>query len=82
MNSSEKNTPVHHLTSEQFQLMKLDTGHPENFNDVHRHNFFEIIRFSHVRENSSLELDFESHSLKNNQICIIAPGQKFTVVIC
>lgn len=79
MNPSEKNIPVHHLTSEQFQLMTLDTGHPENFNDVHRHNFFEIIWFSHVRENSSLELDFESHFLKNNQICIIAPGQVFNM---
>ncbi|HBV17315.1 helix-turn-helix domain-containing protein [Chryseobacterium carnipullorum] len=79
MNPSEKNIPVHHLTSEQFQLMTLETGHPENFNDVHRHNFFEIIWFRHVKENSSLELDFEHHALKNNQICIIAPGQVFNM---
>ncbi|MBL1221678.1 helix-turn-helix domain-containing protein [Chryseobacterium sp. L7] len=79
MNSTEKNIPVHHLTSEQFQLMTLDSGHPENFNDVHRHNFFEIIWFNKVPENSSLELDFEHHSLKNNQICIIAPGQVFNM---
>jgi AraC-like DNA-binding protein len=79
MNSSEKDIPIHHLTSEQFQLMTLDTGHPENFNDVHRHNFFEIIWFRHVKENSSLELDFEHHTLKNNQICIIAPGQVFNM---
>lgn len=79
MNPSEKNIPVHHLTSEQFQLMTLSTGHPENFNDVHRHNFFEIIWFSHVRKKSSLELDFEHHALKNNQICIIAPGQVFNM---
>lgn len=79
MNSPEKNIPVHHLTSEQFQLMTLDSGHPENFNDVHRHNFFEIIWFNKVPENSSLELDFEHHSLKNNQICIIAPGQVFNM---
>ncbi|MCT2563445.1 helix-turn-helix domain-containing protein [Chryseobacterium herbae] len=79
MNSSEKNIPVHHLTSEQFQLTTLDSGHPENFNDVHRHNFFEIIWFRQVKDNSSLELDFEHHSLKNNQICIIAPGQVFNM---
>lgn len=79
MNSPQKNIPVHHLTSEQFQLTTLETGHPENFNDVHRHNFFEIIWFSHVKENSSLELDFENHFLKNNQICIIAPGQVFNM---
>ncbi|MGG5209279.1 helix-turn-helix domain-containing protein [Chryseobacterium sp. MIQD13] len=75
----EKNIPTHHLTSEQFQLTTLETGHPENFNDVHRHNFFEIIWFSHVKEDSYLELDFESHYLKNNQICIIAPGQVFNM---
>ncbi|MEI3788595.1 MULTISPECIES: helix-turn-helix domain-containing protein [unclassified Chryseobacterium] len=79
MPPSEKNIPTHHLTSEQFQLMTLDTGHPENFNDVHRHNFFEIIWFQKVSENSSLELDFESYSLENNQICIIAPGQVFNM---
>lgn len=79
MNPSEKNIPVHHLTSEQFQLMTLDSGHPENFNDVHRHNFFEIIWFRQVKGNSSLDLDFEHHSLKNNQICIIAPGQVFNM---
>lgn len=79
MNPSEKNIPVHHLTSEQFQLSTLETGHPENFNDVHRHNFFEIIWFSLVTENSHLEMDFESHSLENNQICIIAPGQVFNM---
>ncbi|MDQ0783912.1 helix-turn-helix domain-containing protein [Chryseobacterium sp. W4I1] len=79
MNPSEKNIPVHHLTSEQFQLMTLDTGHPENFNDIHRHNFFEIIWFNEVKEDSSLELDFEKHPLRNNQICIIAPGQVFNM---
>lgn len=79
MKLSEKNIPIHHLTSEQFQLTTLDTGHPENFNDVHRHNFFEIIWFSHVKENSRLELDFENHDLKNNHICIIAPGQVFNM---
>lgn len=79
MHSSEKNIPTHHLTTEQFQLMTLETGHPENFNDIHRHNFFEIIWFQKVKENSSLELDFESYSLKNNQICIIAPGQVFNM---
>ncbi|MBL3550056.1 helix-turn-helix domain-containing protein [Chryseobacterium sp. KMC2] len=79
MNSSEKNIPVHHLTSEKFQLSTLQTGHPENFNDIHRHNFFEIIWFSKVPENSRLELDFESHLLRNGQICIIAPGQVFNM---
>lgn len=79
MPPSEKNIPTHHLTTEQFQLMTLDTGHPENFNDIHRHNFFEIIWFQEAKEDSYLELDFESYSLKNNQICIIAPGQVFNM---
>ncbi|MCJ7934066.1 MAG: AraC family transcriptional regulator [Chryseobacterium sp.] len=79
MNLPEKNIPVHHLTSEEFQLSTLQTGHPENFNDIHRHNFFEIIWFGEVQENSSLELDFESHKLRNGQICIIAPGQVFNM---
>lgn len=77
----EKEIPVHHLTSEEFQMSTLRAAGPENFNDVHRHNFFEIIWFREVYENSRLELDFESYKLENNQICIIAPGQVFNMEI-
>ncbi|KMQ66546.1 hypothetical protein ACM46_03180 [Chryseobacterium angstadtii] len=79
MNVPEKQIPIHHLTSENFQFTTLETGHPEKFNDIHRHNFFEIIWFIRVHENSRVELDFENHHLHNNQICIIAPGQVFNM---
>ncbi|AYZ37747.1 helix-turn-helix domain-containing protein [Chryseobacterium indologenes] len=81
MNIPEKEIPVHHLTSEQFQMSTLSAAGPENFHDVHRHNFFEIIWFREVYENSRLELDFESYKVENNQICIIAPGQVFNMKI-
>lgn len=77
----EKEIPVHHLTSEEFQMSTLVAAGPENFHDVHRHNFFEIIWFRKVHESSCLELDFESHKLQDNQICIIAPGQAFNMKI-
>lgn len=79
MNPLEKNIPIHHLTSEEFQLSTLEIVPAENFNDIHRHNFFEIIWFTQIKENSYLELDFEKHTLKNGQICIIAPGQVFNM---
>lgn len=79
MTIPEKEIPVHHLTSEKFQMSTLRMAGPENFHDVHRHNFFEIIWFREVYENSRLELDFESYQLENNQICIIAPGQAFNM---
>lgn len=79
MITPEKEIPVHHLTSEKFQMSTLSAAGPENFHDVHRHNFFEIIWFREVYENSRLELDFESYKLDNNQICIIAPGQAFNM---
>ena len=79
MITPEKEIPVHHLTSEEFQMSTLSAAGPENFHDVHRHNFFEIIWFREVYENSRLELDFESYKLENNQICIIAPGQAFNM---
>ncbi|MDR2234746.1 MAG: AraC family transcriptional regulator [Chryseobacterium sp.] len=75
----EKEIPVHNLTSEEFQMSTLRMAGPENFHDVHRHNFFEIIWFREVYGNSRLELDFESYKLENNQICIIAPGQAFNM---
>lgn len=76
----EKEIPTHHLTSEEFQMSTLSAAGPENFHDVHRHNFFEIIWFMEVHEKSHLELDFESYKLENNQICI-APGQAFNMKI-
>lgn len=79
MSIPEKEIPVHHLTSEKFQMSTLSAAGPENFHDVHRHNFFEIIWFREVFESSRLELDFESYRLENNQICIIAPGQAFNM---
>lgn len=81
MITPEKEIPVHHLTSEKFQMSTLRAAGPENFHDVHRHNFFEIIWFREVYESSYLELDFESYKLENNQICIIAPGQVFNMKI-
>ncbi|AZA81469.1 hypothetical protein C1637_02535 [Chryseobacterium lactis] len=81
MITPEKEIPVHHLTSEKFQMSTLIAAGPENFHDVHRHNFFEIIWFREVHESSRLELDFESYKLENNQICIIAPGQAFNMKI-
>lgn len=77
--SSGKDIPIHNLTFEKFKVMTLDSGHPENFHDIHRHNFFEIIWFQETNENSLLELDFKKYSIKNNHICIIAPGQVFNM---
>ncbi|PKF75224.1 helix-turn-helix domain-containing protein [Chryseobacterium sp. PMSZPI] len=81
MSIPEKEIPMHHLTSEEFQMSTLSAAGPENFHDVHRHNFFEIIWFREVYEKSRLELDFESYTLENNQICIIAPGQAFNMKV-
>lgn len=77
--SQEKEIPIHNLSYRDFQFTTLETGHPENFHDIHRHNFFEILWFSEVKDTSFLELDFERYQLKNNQICIIAPGQVFNM---
>lgn len=77
MNSSEKNIPVHNLVSEEFQVSTLEAGHPEKFEDVHRHSFFEIIWFKETHPDSRLEVDFESYPVRDNYICIIAPGQVF-----
>lgn len=75
----EKHIPIHNLTYQQFQLTTLENGHPEKFNDIHRHNFFEILWFRQVKKDSQLELDFEHYLIKNNQICILAPGQVFNM---
>ncbi|WP_419870466.1 AraC family transcriptional regulator [Chryseobacterium sp. CT-SW4] len=69
--------PLHQLTSEKFQYATLDNGHPENFDDVHRHNFYEIIWFEQVLPESLLYLDFECFKLEKNQVYLILPGQVF-----
>ncbi|ASK28945.1 hypothetical protein CEY12_01945 [Chryseobacterium sp. T16E-39] len=77
--SQGKHIPIHNLTYQEFQMTTLENGHPENFDDIHRHNFFEILWFTEVKKDSQLELDFEHYTIKNNQICIIAPGQVFNM---
>lgn len=74
-----KPIPIHNLSYQDFQLSTLENGCPENFDDVHRHNFYEILWFLDVKEESALELDFERYHLLSNQICILAPGQVFNM---
>ncbi|RTZ50362.1 hypothetical protein EJ377_11230 [Chryseobacterium arthrosphaerae] len=42
MTTPEKEIPVHHLTSEEFQMSTLSAAGPENFHEVHRHNFLKL----------------------------------------
>ncbi|WP_312397439.1 helix-turn-helix domain-containing protein [Chryseobacterium sp.] len=79
MMNSGKPIPVHNLSYQDFQLTTLENGCAENFNDIHRHNFYEIIWFLETQKDSSLELDFEKYDLIDNQICILAPGQVFNM---
>lgn len=72
-----KNIPTHHLSFEEFHYATLENGHPENFDDVHRHNFFEIIWFEKTNNESILYIDFEKFSVTNQSICILFPGQVF-----
>lgn len=72
-----KNIPTHHLSFEEFQYATLENGHPENFDDVHRHNFFEIIWFEKTNDESILHIDFEKFSVTNHSICVLLPGQVF-----
>jgi len=77
--NSGKPIPVHHLSYQDFQLTTLENGCAENFNDVHRHNFYEILWFLETKKDSSLELDFQKYNLIDNQICILTPGQVFNM---
>lgn len=72
-----KNIPTHHLSFEEFQYATLENGHPENFDDVHRHNFFEIIWFEKTSSESILHIDFEKYSVSDHSICVLLPGQVF-----
>lgn len=72
-----KNIPTHHLSFEEFQYATLENGHPENFDDVHRHNFFEIIWFEKTSSESILYIDFEKYSVSDHSICVLLPGQVF-----
>lgn len=72
-----KNIPTHHLHDDWLHYSTLENGHPENFDKIHRHNFYEIIWFEKVNSESFLYLDFQKHQISDHQIYILFPGQVF-----
>jgi AraC-like DNA-binding protein len=73
------NIPVHRLTHSSFFLAPIEDTDDETFDGLHRHDFFELIWFTHSKPSDTVEIDFTTHKTGNNTICLLVPGQVFTM---
>jgi AraC-like DNA-binding protein len=69
--------PLHHLTSSPFLVFTIESTNDETFDGLHRHDFFELIWFTKTDSNETVEIDFMSYQLNENDICLLSPGQVF-----
>ncbi|MFA7353823.1 MAG: AraC family transcriptional regulator [Sulfurimonadaceae bacterium] len=62
-----------HSSLEQFKFRLLEDKHTENFFQIHRHNFYEIV---YITEGSvKFTIDFKVYNLEKNTVYLIKPGQ-------
>lgn len=73
------NIPVHRLTHSSFFFAPVESSDDETFDGLHRHDFFELIWFTHAKPSDTVEIDFTPHKIGNNTVCLLAPGQVFTM---
>ena len=68
--------PVHNIEENVFML-PIEKGHRYNLNGTHSHNFYEILYFTQVGEDSMHEIDFVQFPIKTEYIYLIKPGQVY-----
>lgn len=72
----KRDIPLHVLPANEFFIIKKIENSNENiFTDIHRHNFYEILWFTDIRENETHWIDFDRYRIHPNQIYILSPGQ-------
>lgn len=76
---SKNNIPVHRLSHSSFLFLPIEGTDDETFEGLHRHDFVELIWFTHAKSTDTLEIDFTTHKIGNNTLCILMPGQVFSM---
>ncbi|MCF6339718.1 MAG: AraC family transcriptional regulator [Sulfurimonas sp.] len=62
-----------HSSLEQFRFRLLEDKHTNNFFQIHRHDYYEIVYIT--KGNVKFTIDFKIYNLEENTIYLIKPGQ-------
>lgn len=73
--------PLHTLDSpiDFLDIIPIEECVEYIFKDVHRHDFYEILWFTHISEPDSMQIDFKDYAISKDHFYIIAPGQIHTM---
>lgn len=64
------------LSGDQFiEVYSLDEAEGGFFDNYQRYDFHQVIWFMEVGENNTYFLDFNEHTIQNNEVVIVFPGQ-------
>lgn len=73
---SNKNIPTHNLKESNFFVVETIEGSEQlNFSGIHRHNFYEILLFTHVSKKDVHHIDFVEYPISTQNVYILKPGQ-------
>lgn len=67
--------PTHQLLPEEYFLIeRIENMDISAFEEIHRHNFYEVLWFTEA-ENESQQIDFITYEIAKNQVCVLSPSQ-------
>lgn len=70
--------PLHEIR-ENIIIRKIEESTSLNFKGTHRHNFYELLYFSHTDEGSTHSIDFKESVIKTNCIYMLKPTQVYNM---
>lgn len=70
------NIPLHEI-DENITIRKIEESISLNFNGTHRHNFYELLYFTYVGNESTHSIDFIESQIRTDCIYLIKPGQVY-----
>lgn len=68
--------PLHEI-NENIIIKTIEKSRPLNFKGIHRHNFYEILYFTHIQEGQTHNIDFKELPISTDCIYILKPGQVY-----
>ena len=72
----ENKIEIHSFEGDKyFVIDRIEMTDSYRLEDLHRHNFYEVLWFTEVQKNDYHWIDFEKFDILPNQIYILSPGQ-------
>lgn len=77
---SQQQIPKHQLLPEEFLILeRIEQVDASAFEGLHRHDFYEVLWFTDVKDNENHQIDFENYLIQPGQLYILSPNQVHTM---